>query len=531
MLHKKIIIAVLLAGTLGSCTKNFSTINQNPTAPAAVPLDYLFGQVQLQFAGSAGDPGYTEWRANLIYCMRMVQQMAALGSFYSGDKYLYAATNQASGAYFGTSDGEGNYPNAIKNMVNLLAQARLDSATNTNLLAMTKILWVMQMSTMTDLYGDIPYFQAGLGYINQNFTPTYDPQSAIYPDMLNLLSQAVAGLSSSAAIPAAYDFSYYAGNLTSWAHLANSLMLRLGMRLQKVDPTNAQKWVTQALTGGVFASNGETYALKYSGGPTYSINANSYNLGPADGIYRNVVMGGGLQWSQTFIDSMQRRNDPRLGQISNVGPSTPAGTTLVSMGDTVGVDQKGLPNGLDNAPGSTNIDIYSTMNPLTFYSYAPDIIITYAEVEFLKAEAEARGWVTGNPATEYALGQAAALQQMVLYNTGFALTSGQISAYQAWNPYPTTGLADGINAIQTECWLLWADTYNGYEAWASWRRTGYPVLTPVNYPGNYSNGTIPRRLIYPAEEATLDAAAYQAAITRMGPDQFTTKVWWDGGTD
>ena len=86
MLHKKIIIAVLLAGTLGSCTKNFSTINQNPTAPAAVPLDYLFGQVQLQFAGSAGDPGYTEWRANLIYCMPMVQQMAALGSFYSGDK-------------------------------------------------------------------------------------------------------------------------------------------------------------------------------------------------------------------------------------------------------------------------------------------------------------------------------------------------------------------------------------------------------------------------------------------------------------
>ena len=126
--------------------------------------------------------------------MPQIQQMASLGQFYSGDKYLYSATNAASGAYFGTSDGEGNYPNSIKNMVNLLVQARLDSTTNTNLLAMTKILWVMQMSTMTDLYGDIPYFQAGLGYLGQNFAPAYDPQSAIYPDMLNLLAQATAGL-------------------------------------------------------------------------------------------------------------------------------------------------------------------------------------------------------------------------------------------------------------------------------------------------------------------------------------------------
>jgi hypothetical protein len=529
MLHKKIIIAVLLAGTLGSCTKNFSTINQNPTAPGAVPLDYLFGQVQLQFAGSAGDPGYTEWRANLIYCMPQIQQMASLGQFYSGDKYLYSATNAASGAYFGTSDGEGNYPNSIKNMVNLLTQARLDSATNTNLLAMTKILWVMQMSAMTDLYGDIPYFQAGLGYLGQNFTPTYDPQSAIYPDMLNLLAQATAGLSTSAAIPSGSDFAY-GGNLTYWAHLANSLMLRLGMRLQRVDPTNAQKWVTQALAGGVFASNAETYALQYTGGATYSINANSYNLGPSDGVHRNVVLGGNLQWSTTFIYKMQARQDPRIGQISNVSPT--ASGTNVLMGDTTNKDQLGLPNGLDNAPGTTNIDIYSTMNPLTFASTAPDIIITYAEVEFLKAEAEARGWVTGNPATEYTLGQAAALNQMVSYNKGFAFTPAQVSAYQAYNPYPTAGgLDSAVSAIQTECWLLWADTYNGYEAWASWRRTGYPILIPVNYPGNYSNGTIPRRLIYPSEEATLDATNYQTAVKRMGGDLFTTKVWWDGGTD
>jgi hypothetical protein len=526
---RKLLIISLLAGTAVSCTKNFATLNVNPTAPSTVPLSYILGQVQLQFSGSAGDPGYTEWRANLIYAMPFVQQMAALGEFYSGDKYIYAATNASSGAYFGTSNGEGNYPNAIKNMVNLLAQCRLDSATNTNILAMTKILWVLQMSTMTDLYGDVPYFQAGLGFIGQNFTPTFDPQQEIYPDLLNQLVSAQAGLDSSKSIPSAADFAY-GGNLLYWRHLANSLMLRLGMRLQKVDPTDAQTWVTKALAGGVFASNDETYAIKYVGGATYNINANSYNLGPADGVVRNVVLGQGLQWSQTFIEKMQQRGDPRLGWISNVGPT--ASGTLVEMGDTLASHQMGLPNGLDNAPNSLNIDSFSTMNPLTFLSTAPDMLVTYAEVEFLKAEAEARGWVPGTPATEYALGQAAALNQMVSYNKNFVPTAGQVTAYQTNNPYPTAGPLDSaISAIQTECWLLWADTYNGYEAYASWRRTGYPVLVPVNYPGNASNGTIPRRLIYPAEESGLDAANYQAAVSRMGGDIFTVKVWWDGGTD
>jgi hypothetical protein len=68
------------------------------------------------------------------------------------------------------------------------------------------------------------------------------------------------------------------------------------------------------------------------------------------------------------------------------------------------------------------------------------------------------------------------------------------------------------------------------EGWADWRRTGYPALTPVNYAGNATGGTIPRRLIYPLEEITLNAAAYKAAVAHMGGDLFTTKMWWDGGT-
>ena len=188
MIRKFLIFSSLaISMCMMSCTKNFDKINVNPTSPAAVPLDYLFGQATLQYAGSAGDPGYTQWRANLIYAMPMIQQMSSLGQFYSGDKYLYQATNQASGAYFGTSDGEGNYPNAVKNLVQLIALARKDSVTNVNVLSMARIVKVMLMSTMTDLYGDIPYFEAGQGYLSDNYAPTYDPQSAIYPDLLNEL--------------------------------------------------------------------------------------------------------------------------------------------------------------------------------------------------------------------------------------------------------------------------------------------------------------------------------------------------------
>lgn len=529
---RKLMISGLLVLTVTSCTKDFSTINVSPTSPATVPLDYLFGQATLQYAGSAGDPGYTQWRANLIYSMPMVQMMASLGQFYSGDKYLYQATNQASGAYFGTSDGEGNYPNAIKNLVQLIALAKADSVTNVNILSMARIVKVLVMHTMTDLYGDIPYFQAGDGYLTSNYTPNFDPQSAIYPDLINELTEAGAALNPSSYIPSASDFAYQ-GNLTYWKHLANSLILRLAMRLANVDPTDAQTWAAAAIAGGVFQSNAETYAIQYPGGPTYAINGVSYDLGPSDiNAYRQIISStDNLQWSNTFINTLQAREDPRLHEISTVYPiASQVGFTL---GDTAGADQIGLPNGLDVVPGALTINNYSVPNTLTYASTAPLMIVTYAEVEFLKAEAEERGWVSGTPATDYALGQAAAIQQMASYNAAFTPTAGEIAAYQAQNPYPAgalgTNMAAKMNQIYTEMWILMAETYNGMEGWSDWRRTGYPALTPVNYAGNATGGTIPRRLIYPPEEITLDAQGYSTAVKHMGGDLFTTKIWWDGG--
>jgi hypothetical protein len=532
MIRKFLILTILAGSIMASCTKNFDTINVNPTAPSAVPLDYLFGEATLYFAGSAGDPGYTQWRANLIYSMPMIQQMASLGTFYSGDKYLFDLVNGASGAWYGYTDGSGNYANAVKTLVQIIANAKEDSVKNVNILNMARIVKVMVMASLTDIYGDVPYSEAGQGYLTTNFTPAFDPQSTIYLDMLNELSEAGAALDASAYIPSASDFSY-SGDISKWKHLANSLMLRLAMRLTNVDAADAQKYAAQAISGGVFSDNTESYAINYVGGPNNNVNPIAYNLGASDVPKRSVILTTyNLQWSKTFIDALKTRNDPRLHEISTRYQPSDYSGTVMPLGDTVGADQIGLPNGLDVVPasGPTDVKEYSVPNILTYKSTSPLILVTYAEIEFLKAEAIERGWATGDAATEFAKGQEAAIQQMAAYDPSFVSSPTAISTYQANNQYPTTSMDAKMNAIFTEVWILTATTYNGIEGWSDWRRTGFPVLIPVNYVGNATSGTIPRRLVFPGEEATLDAKGYNQAISHMGADNFTTRVWWDGGT-
>ncbi len=151
--------------------------------------------------GSQNDPGYTQWRTNLFYCAPMTQQMASTTtSQYAGDKYFYA--DEPSGAWFGfSSSGEGHYLNAIKTMTQLITSAKADSIHNVNTLAMARILRVYLFQQMTDIYGDVPYFQSGLGAISQTLTPVYDKQSVIYADMLNELAICRSGIDATQAIP------------------------------------------------------------------------------------------------------------------------------------------------------------------------------------------------------------------------------------------------------------------------------------------------------------------------------------------
>ena len=505
MLRKLLIITSLLF-TLGACTEDFEKINVNPNKPSAVPLDYLLSESILYIPGSAGDPGYKAWRANFIYASTVIQQMSSVEvGFYRGTVYTYQG--DLSEAYFVNS-----YPNSVKNLVNLITLAKAD-AKNVNILSMARILRVVEMSIITDLYGDVPYKEAGLGFLNGIFSPKYDAQKDIYADMLKELEESGKAFDANAYIPATADF-MFGGDLNKWKRATNSLMLRLAMRMQKVDPANAQAWAKKATDGGIMASNDDTFAIKFSNtGAGTNSNANSWNLGAG----RGIAAGNNIQWASTFVDAMKNRKDPRLTVVS-----------ALKNGNRAIASQRGVPPGTDPAILKTlseaNLDNYSRVAPNMYALENPFFIMTHAEARLLKAEAIERGWATGTAKTEFDAGQAAGVRQLTSY--GGTIADADVAAYTTANPYPSGDLTAKMNAIHTEMWLITGSTLNHIEGWSNWRRTGYPVLTPVNYPGNETNGQIPRRLRYPQGEPGINPNI-QEAITRQGPDLFTTRIWWD----
>ena len=117
----------------------------------------------------------------------------------------------------------------------------------------------------------------------------------------------------------------------------------------------------------------------------------------------------------------------------------------------------------------------------------------------------------------------------VLFGSGgpFTITQAQIDAYIAAHPLNGAGLAAQMEQIYTQFYLHMFMLYDNFEEFATQRRTGYPVLVPPNYPGNFTGGKMLLRLKYPVSEASLNTENYNAAIASQGPDLYTTPVWWD----
>ena len=233
---------------------------------------------------------------------------------------------------------------------------------------------------------------------------------------------------------------------------------------------------------------------------------------------------GSPRLSDTFVSWMVENDDPRL-EVYGLIP-------------VAGADAVGMPNGYDaqtiqnhdtwvecaddDSVQPCEMAVYMVPNPVIQDKDDPMFIQTYAEVEFMLAEAAVRGWHSGDPATHYENGVRAAMNYLQMYGPGAAIATEAIDAYLAANPY------DAANAMEQINEQIWAATLlNEYESFANWRRTGYPALTPVNFPGNVTGGTIPRRLRYRGAEAVANPENYNAAIARQGPDELTTRIWWD----
>ena len=215
---------------------------------------------------------------------------------------------------------------------------------------------------------------------------------------------------------------------------------------------------------------------------------------------------------------LKNNNDPRLRIYAK----------LEATGDNNPANQQGLANDAKEFPGGDK-KLFSDPNTSTVLRLdAPTLIMSYAEVEFILAEAAVKGWNVGASAQKhYEDGVKAAMQVLTIFGDKVpAVSLAEYNTYMTAHPFKATGTeAQKIEQIITQKWIVLL--FNGFEAFSEYRRTGYPVLVPVNDPLGETKGTIPRRLIYDQSELITNAVNYKEAISRQGLDLMTTRIWWD----
>ncbi|WP_375418908.1 SusD/RagB family nutrient-binding outer membrane lipoprotein [uncultured Hymenobacter sp.] len=510
--------ALLLAG---ACTDKFAEINTNPTtySQASFPPNYVLTQTQLTYTGST-DFAYETWRGNLIYASGIVQGMSAVLGYWAGDKYRLNEGYTA--AYW-----ERSYSEQVKPVTDLVESTR-GKAEYKNLHQIARIMRVLVMQRITDLYGDVPYSEAGQGYYQGIITPKYDAQQAIYADMLKEVEEATAALDPAADV--ANGDVFYRGNVAQWQRFGNSLLLRLAMRLTKVDEATAKAYATK-VQGKTMTSNADNaFVLHDEAGGRATQNRNS-----------QVLLGDGgqehyyVKWSKTFIDYLKANNDPRLSKIAVTQLYlTDVSKVQSTSFNTGAAAQKGMPNGRDLSgrpgldiktdPTFTSFPDYSSPHPGMIKRTGPTFVLTYGESELLLAEAAQR-FGLGTAAGHYTNGVTAAMTYLSQYDPSMAVTPAEASAYLTAHPFSADQALEQIN---TQYWALTNTMLDFYESWTNWRRSGFPVLRPVVYPNNATSGQIPRRFPYPTAEITSNPDNYKAASAAVaGGDNLVGRVYWD----
>jgi hypothetical protein len=503
------LISALLMLSAG-CDKKLQDLNVNKVSPVTLDPALMLNQAMINFSF----PFKT-----VVFDIGAVQQIITPnGGVVAGANYNQDNRDVTTPPVWAVY-----YQGVIKNTHDAIEKTR-DVSSRTNLYNMTRIFQAYTFMVLTDEYGDIPYFQGGAGITSQVLFPQYDKQEDIYADIIKELQEASAALNPAGSIETT-DL-LYSGNIAKWKKFANSLLLRAGMRLVKVDPTRAQSVVSAAIAAGVITDNADDAYIRH------------------DANYTNPI-GNGLNGSEAanfylagpFVDRLKNSNDPRLSAIAvrYVGATSGNGQTAAS-GNTSAAVQVGMPMGYDNG----TIAARATADGLvSFYEYSqadrrrilkissPMFLVTASQNLLLMAEARFRNWIsTGSAAQYFSDGIKAHMDQMALYDPACAVSAAARDAYAGNNPLNAGTELDQIN---TQYWI--SCFLNGPEAFANFRRSGFPALTPNPYgqPNNpdVPNGTFIRRLTYPTSEIAVNNANYKEAVARQGADKLSTRVWWD----
>lgn len=500
--------AILLMPAMGceQMNQDLVDLNINPTQAEEVDWRFMLTRGMVE----AVENRYSNGRVHLSLCSSLIQQMSTLevgGERGGGDKYF--RTLDAFNAYMFRL-----YPIALKTLGEVIRQTGPDGSnpswTNTHHIAQIMYAWPMHI--MTDIYGNVPYSEANKG-VEGIFFPKYDEQEFIYKDMLAKLEAAATNVGSGPDDVGSADLMFN-GDYDKWKRFANSMILRFAMRISNADAATAQEYAVRAIGRGVMTSNDDAAVMPMAEGPSQWFNQNGLSRAmiPDDWGAQHMV-------SKTLVDYLQEKNDPRLRIY-----------TVRGLWDgpwmTDPADQIGMPNGHDATTirdfvGTTDpVDretAFSRMHPWLLKVDAPYVMMNYPEVEFLLAEAAVKGWTSDNAGDHYDAGVRAAMQMWTIFDDSFVVTDEEVDAYLAANAYDGT-----LETLMGQKWA--ANFMNWYEAYSDWRRSGLPVLTPVNYPGNVSGGQIFRRIEYYTVEVATNPNLQTGGTM---PDDVMTRVWWD----
>ncbi|MBD2716499.1 SusD/RagB family nutrient-binding outer membrane lipoprotein [Microvirga sp. STR05] len=480
MKNYTLLLLLALSSGLASCTDGFEELNTDPNRIEKISPGTLLNPIVYEVAA------FNTQRADAFTFD--IMQVALPFPSVSGGVHRYVVSESAGNSTWTT------YYRWLANIREMRAAAVAAQDPNYEAVAMTLNAWVY--ANLTDCFGDVPMTEASRAEEGILY-PAFDSQQQIYTQLLDDLDRAN-GLFDTAK-PMSYGSDLlYNNSVANWRRFCNSLRLRLLLRVSKRPEMNAPTRLAAMLNDPtrypVFTQNSEAAILKITG---VAPNVSPWGRAVDFTTFRAAA--------EFFIDNLNAWSDPRLPKF-NTQARTQTGSTTIGY--------RGIPSAYGGSdaqfqfqPSNQNIALVTA----TVAAPMQSVLMSYAEVEFIRAEAAQKGWTTADDRTHYERGVKAAVEQWgaVLPTTYFQNTA---AAYDG-----------SLARIMLQ--KYYALYFNDYQQWFEYRRTGLPVLPRGQDLQN--GGRMPVRFRYPLVVQTNNGTNYRAAVQAMGADDVNTKVWWE----
>jgi len=491
-------VVVMFGMLLTSCTKDFEEINTNPNnIPDILPQ-------QLLAPALVSTMRYNQIR-NRNFNNELMQVTVDM-SDADGKVFRYDYRSTWSDYLYN------GWYSELANFRDIYNVASEELNYNKSYIGISLVCQSWIYSMLTDTYGDIPYRQALQGRDSAVYEPQFDKQEDIYFDIFSKLEQANSLLASNTGINGNSDPVYH-GDIAKWRKFSNSLYLRLLLRISgkaAVTDTCVKKiqeiLETKTGTYPIISSNEEAAFLEWNGGGPYT----SPLMTIREQDYRSPAI------CSFFIDHLATWDDPRI-DIPTYGTSNINRWCIApSSGAYVGV-----PSGYVTGETPTKRSyFYSTSSARTLMNDPyTGIIMNYAEILFIKAEAAVKGWIGGNAEDYYKDG---IINSIKYWLPDYDLTADEyiIKADLQWNE--SGSLDDKMEQIHLQ--KYYALFLVDMQQWFEYRRTGHPALPKGQ--GLRNDGVMPARMTYPVYIQSTNPTNYKAAVAEQGPDNISTQVWW-----